>query len=139
TALNDLAWCTYETAASTADYEAALAIADRGVKLAPENPYLPDTRGEILAKLPGRLDDARTDFQKRLELVAQDDSARAETLRKLAGICLDLNDAEAGQRHLDELERIHRNNSDAISDQERELLAKLQQRVAKEQGGRGGG
>ena len=51
---------------------AALPLADRAVKLAPKNRHVRHTRGVILAGLPGRLTDARTELEACLALCAAD-------------------------------------------------------------------
>lgn len=78
-ALNDLAWILQEEEEA---YEEALDLANRGVQVAPENDNLRDTRGVILEKL-GRLEDARDDFVKLVELRKDDPEAHAKALKHL--------------------------------------------------------
>ncbi len=86
--LNDLAWILAD---ARHDYKAALDLADKGVALAPDNIYLRDTRGVILMNLPNRLKDARTDFQKQVDLAANP-PRRAKALVQLGRVCAKLGD-----------------------------------------------
>jgi predicted Zn-dependent protease len=80
-ALNDLAWILQEKGKEQA-YEEALDLANRGVAMSPENDNLRDTRGVILEKL-GRLEDAKNDFVKLVQLRKDDPEAHAKALEHL--------------------------------------------------------
>ncbi len=94
-ALNDLAWMLAQV---DKDYEAALPLADKGVALAPANPHLLDTRGEILLHLPNRGQDARADFERAVQLTRKGSPARARAWYRLGQACQRLEDAEAARR-----------------------------------------
>ena len=107
-ALNDLAWILAE---HDRDYKAALELADNGLRLAPNDRYLLDTRGVILSNLPDRLKDARSDFEKLVSVSLADSSAQAKALLQLGRVCAKLKDQEAATRHLEKALQIDRQKS----------------------------
>jgi len=96
--LNDLAWILQE---HEHDYEAALELANRGLSRVPDDPHLLDTRGTILANMPGRLADARRDFSKLAELAGDGTPAKAKALLQLGRICMKLDEADQAKQHLE--------------------------------------
>ncbi|MFC1766871.1 tetratricopeptide repeat protein, partial [Planctomycetota bacterium] len=96
-ALNDLAWILQ---ASDDQSEVALELANRGVRLAPEDLYLRDTRGDILAAMPDRLGDARNDFEMLMQLSPPDSPRQAKALFKLGRICVRLDDLAQAREYL---------------------------------------
>ena len=121
-ALNDLAWILAE---GKKDYEAALPLADRGLKIEPDDVHLLDTRGVILSHLPGRADDARRDFERCANLSPANSGSRARVLLRLAAVTADLGDQAATQKYLQEALVIDR-RLNVFSPQEREQIAMLQ-------------
>ena len=117
-ALNGLAWVL---ATAREDYKAALRLADKAVKLAPRDSYALDTRGVILSNLPGRLADARNDFEKCLELIPADSPRRAKALLQLGRVCAKLNDSAAARSHLEAARRIDEESHTLTPGQRREL------------------
>lgn len=97
-ALNGLAWILAEI---RKDYPAALPLADKAARLAPSDSHVRDTRGVILSNLPGRLPDARKDFEKCVELAAPNSARRATALLRLGRTCLRLEDPRAARKHLE--------------------------------------
>ncbi len=94
-ALNDLAWILQE---HDQCHEEALELANKGLRLAPANLDLLDTRGTILSNLPDRLAGARSDFENLATLSPSDPSRQAKALLQLGRVCLRLNDlAQAKQ------------------------------------------
>ena len=94
-ALNDLAWILQE---HDQRYNAALELANKGLKLTPENLDLLDTRGTILSNLPDRLAGARNDFEDLVRLSSSDPGRQAKALLQLGRVYLRLNDlAQAKQ------------------------------------------
>jgi tetratricopeptide (TPR) repeat protein len=86
--LNDLAWILQQY---SQDYERALELANRGVRLVPNDENLLDTRATIFAKMPGRLAEAKRDFDTLRRLCLLDPERRprlAKTLLKLARVCV---------------------------------------------------
>ncbi|MHC4718157.1 MAG: tetratricopeptide repeat protein, partial [Planctomycetota bacterium] len=79
-ALNDLAWLLTRYRKL---HTSALSLAERGLAIAPTNRHLLDTRGEILLHLPGRLDDAKRDFEKVLAMVPEGSREQAKALLQL--------------------------------------------------------
>jgi tetratricopeptide (TPR) repeat protein len=81
--LNDLAWVLQE---HSQRYDEALELANRGLRLAHDNPYvlhLLDTRGTILANLPDRLADAKSDFEELVRQSSSDPHRQAQARLKL--------------------------------------------------------
>ncbi len=102
-ALNDLAWILQE---HDKQYAEALELADRGLRLAPNDRNLLDTRGTIRSNMPDRLADARTDFETLVGLPVADPRLRAKPLLQLGRVCVKLNDMAAAKRHCDEALKI---------------------------------
>ncbi len=121
-ALNDLAWILAE---HQDDYEEALRLASRGLELAPTDVHLLDTRGVILANLPDRLDDARRDFERCVELKPPGSPARAQALLQLARVTARLDDRVVTRRRLREALEIDRRHH-VFSPQERQEIVELQ-------------
>ena len=103
-ALNDLAWIV---GVEDGRLEEGLQLADRGLRLAPRNLHLRDTRGAILAAMPDRLNDAKADFAMCVEL-SQDPARRARSLLQLARVCSQLGQTQEAHSHLEEALRIDR-------------------------------
>lgn len=95
--LNDLAWILQE---KDRQYDAALELANRGLSLAPKDQHLLDTRGTILANMPNRLADARTEFERLLELAPSDSQRQAKTLLQLGQVCARLNDVAGAKQYV---------------------------------------
>ena len=94
-ALNDLAWILQE---HDQRYDKALELAAKALTRAPNDLNLLDTRGTILAKLPERLTDARSDFTRLVELSPPDSPRMAKALLQLGRVCIKLKDlAQAKQ------------------------------------------
>jgi len=122
-ALNDLAWILVNERGNCRE---ALELADRGLRLSPDNPHLRDTRGVILLNMDDRLEDARRDFQKCVELAARPDAARAKALLQLGRVCLRLHDRSQARRHFQEALQIDR-QLQVFTPQERSEAVSLSQ------------
>lgn len=96
--LNDLAWIVQQHNRQYAD---ALQLANRGLRLAPDDPHLLDTRGTILSNMPDHLDDAKSDFEKLVRLSSSDDRRRAKALLQLGRICAKLGDLPQARQCLE--------------------------------------
>lgn len=120
-ALNDLAWILAE---AFEDYEQALPLAERGLELAPDDVHLLDTRGVILTHLPGRLEDARRDFEKCVKLQPPGTPARARALLRLARVTARLGDRLTTRRCLREALAIDRRNA-VFSAREQNEISRL--------------
>ncbi len=96
-ALNDLAWILQE---HYHRYDAALDLANRGLRLAPDDRNLLDTRGVILTNLPDRLADAKNDFIRLVESSPARTREKARALLRLARLCTQLNDPAGTKQHL---------------------------------------
>jgi tetratricopeptide (TPR) repeat protein len=96
-ALNDLAWILQE---HYQRYDAALELANKGLKLSRDDVHLLDTRGTILANLADRLGDAKNDFVRLTELLPADTPDRAIAFLRLGRICAQLNDLPQAKQHL---------------------------------------
>ncbi|MBN2559533.1 MAG: tetratricopeptide repeat protein [Phycisphaerae bacterium] len=132
-ALNDLAWILAE---ARGQHETALELADRAIRIDPENRSLRDTRGVILSKLPGRLADARADFEKCIELTSPETPNRAKALYRLGGVCVRLEDFAVAKRHLTQALRIDQVRP-IFTPRERQEIAKLLDSLPKGLAGRG--
>jgi len=104
-ALNDLAWILFE---HYKEYEKALELANRGLKLEPDNLYLLDTRGTILANMPDRLADARKDFEKQLALTTLNSPRRARALLQMGRICAKCKEVAQAKQYLKQASQIDR-------------------------------
>lgn len=96
--LNDLAWILQE---HDQDYEAALDLANKGLRNQPDEPHLLDTRGTILSNLPNRLADAKRDFQRLADLPFAAPPQQAKALLQLGRTCAKLNDPAQAKQHLE--------------------------------------
>ncbi len=122
-ALNDLAWILQE---HDRGYDAALKLADRGLILAPDEPHLLDTRGTILANMESRLDDARKDFEKLVQLAPPDSRQKASALLKLGRTCAKLKDPVQTQQNLKDALEIDRKINVFTADERSEITRILQ-------------
>ena len=114
-ALNDLAWILQE---HDHRYEAALELANKGLKIASDNLNLLDTRGTILLNMEGRLADARTDFEKLEQLSPPESLRQARTLLKLGRICARLDDNNRAKDYLEKALEID-SKLDVFNEEER--------------------
>ena len=94
--LNDLAWIYQE---SDHNYAKAVELADKGLSLEPDNANLLDTRGTILMNMPGRLEDARRDFQALVTKQPEGSQGRAKALLQLGRVCVKLGNTDEAKRH----------------------------------------
>jgi len=123
-ALNDLAWILQE---HDRRYDAALELANRALKLEPDNPNLLDTRGTILMNLPDRLAEAKTDFEKIVQLSPSDPRRRAKTLFQLGRICEKLKDRTRARQYLQDALEIDRKMEIFTADERAEIMKIVQQ------------
>ena len=117
-ALNGLAWILADV---RKDFRAALPLADRAAQVAPRDRHVRDTRGVILSALPGRLGEAREEFEKCLELCAPEDPARARALYQLGRVCAELRDAPSARKHLEAALRVAGDGQALTADQRRRI------------------
>jgi len=121
--LNNLAWILQER---DQRYAEALELVNRGLSFAPTETNLLDTRGTILLHMPGRLADARRDFETLLELSAADPRRQARTLLQLGRTCAGLHDAANVRKHLNTALEIDRTNR-VFTEAERSEIARILQ------------
>lgn len=121
--LNDLAWILQE---HDHQYEAALELANRGLRLAPDDLHLLDTRGVILSNMADRLADAKKDFEKLVRLSPPDSRQRAKALLQLGRICARLNDLAQAKQHLMDALEIDR-KSEVLTAAERSEIRRIVQ------------
>jgi tetratricopeptide (TPR) repeat protein len=126
-ALNDLAWILQERGQR---YEEALALANKGLGLAPNDTNLLDTRGTILSKLSERLADARKDFEKLVASWPEGTRQRARALLQLGRVCAKLNDLTQANQHLQKALEIDRKMS-VFTGEERSEIAQVLQPAGK--------
>jgi tetratricopeptide (TPR) repeat protein len=123
--LNDLAWILQEHYQRYAD---ALELANRALRIVPDNLYVLDTRGTILSNLPGRLADARDDFERLVELSLPDSRQRAKALLQLGRIYVKLNDLVQAKQHLQNALEIDR-KIDVFTPDEQSEITRILQRI----------
>jgi predicted Zn-dependent protease len=95
--LNDLAWVLQE---HYQRYDEALALADRGLAVAPDDLHLLDTQATILSNLPDRLADAKRAFERQVELSPANTQRQAQALLKLGRLCAKLGDLAEARQHV---------------------------------------
>lgn len=122
--LNDLAWILQE---QDHQYEAALDLANRGLRLAPDDVHLLDTRATILANMPNRLAEARTDFTRLAELLPAQTREKARALGRLGRICLQLKDPAQAKQYLQSALAIDRETPVFTADERLEITKALQE------------
>ena len=121
--LNDLAWILQE---QHQRYDAALELANRGLILAPDDLHLLDTRGTILTNMPGRLDDAKKDFERLVELSSSGTPRRAKSLFQLGRICAKLNELFQARQHLEDALEIDQKIDVFTADERAEITRIIQ-------------
>jgi tetratricopeptide (TPR) repeat protein len=121
-ALNDLAWILQE---HEKNYEEALELTRRGLKLAPDNVHLLDTRGTIFVNMQGHLADAKADFERIVELSSSDVRRRAQALLQLGRICVKRNELAQAKQHLQGALEIDRENNIFTAAEKSEISAIL--------------
>ena len=67
-------------------------LANRGLTLSPNDLDLLDTRGTIQSNIDDRLEAAKADFEKCVELSPSDSRQKAQAFLKLGRICVKLNE-----------------------------------------------
>jgi tetratricopeptide (TPR) repeat protein len=97
-ALNDLAWILQE---HNKRYDAALELTDKGIRIAPEDLNLLDTRGTILMNLPNRLADAKNDFANLDKQLLGKTPTKAKNLLRLGRICMQLKEPTQAKQYLE--------------------------------------
>ena len=119
--LNDLAWILQEHAQRYAD---ALELANKGLRLAPGDLHLLDTRGTILSNLPERLADAKTDFEELVRLSAADGRRQAKALLQLGRVCAKLGDLPQARRYLEGAMNLDR-KAPVLTPEERSEISRM--------------
>ena len=122
--LNDLAWILQE---HRRRYDDALALANKGLSLAPGNVHLLDTRGTILSNMPDRLAEAKSDFEKIVALSSSDTRRKARTLLQLGRVCVKLNDLPDAKQHLNDALEIDQ-QANVLTQDERSEITNIVQR-----------
>jgi len=120
-ALNDLAWVLTRYRKL---HTAALKLAEEGLAIAPTNRHLLDTRGEILSNLPGRLNDAKADFEKVLSMAGEGSREEAKALLQLGRLHVKLDNLPEAKRCLTKATRIDGKLS-VFTDGERKEIASI--------------
>jgi tetratricopeptide (TPR) repeat protein len=123
-ALNDLAWVLQE---HDQRYDAALELANKGLRLAPDHLDLLDTRGTILANLPDRLAEAKSDFERLAGLPSCDAPRRAKALLQLGRICAKLSDLPQARQYLEKATEIDQKTPVFTAAERAEITALIQE------------
>ncbi|MDT8302830.1 MAG: tetratricopeptide repeat protein, partial [Sedimentisphaerales bacterium] len=109
--LNDLAWILQE---HYKRYTDALELANKALRIAPDDKNVLDTRGTILSNLPGRLVDAKNDFEKLVSASPPDSPQLAKKLLQLGRICVKLNDLKQAKLHMEKAWEIDQKIGDNV-------------------------
>jgi predicted Zn-dependent protease len=125
-AINNLAWIL---SSRRHDPNSALALADRGLKISPDNPDLLDTRASILSQMPSKLRQACRDYRRCLDLLPADSSPAASVMLKLADLNIRINDLSQAREWLDRASAIDRKNN-VFTDLQRQEFDRLNQSLA---------
>ena len=120
-ALNDLAWILQE---QNQEYQAALELANRGLRLAPRDLHLLDTRATIYSRMPDQLANAKSDFERLTELSFREPAREAGALLKLVRVCVGLEDPAEAKKHAERGLEIDR-ESGVYTEAERKELTEL--------------
>jgi tetratricopeptide (TPR) repeat protein len=126
-AWNNLAYLLAESGQG----EAALEPARRAVTLRPTDANARDTLASILRHIPGRMADARREYERSVELAAPDTPARARGLVNLAQVCAQLGDEAAAVRYVQEALTLD-DEARVLSPPERAALEELQRDLARD-------
>lgn len=102
-AINNCAWFLCE---EKKDYAQALALADRGLKLAPKYVDLLDTRGTILYRMK-RFDKADEDFRRSIQLCPPDATTGIGSRFRLARVYAKMGRRTQAVRYLEESLQMH--------------------------------
>ncbi len=81
--MNDLAWLLADTRHR---YQDALPLVEKALQIDPENFHFYDTRGVIYLNLPGRLTEARKDFEQCVRLAPPDGAEKVRALWQLGRV-----------------------------------------------------
>jgi len=121
--LNDLAWVLQE---HDQQYAEALDLANKGLRLAPGDLHLLDTRGTILSNMPDRLPDAKRDFDELQRQSPVGSSRQAKALLQLGRICAKLNDLTQARQYLENAMLIDQKNQVFTPDERSEIARILE-------------
>jgi len=119
-ALNDLAWILVT---SLDKPEEAIELADKGVSKYPNDPHLRDTRAVALIEL-NRLDEARTELEKCLELSRDIAPTQISALRHLGQILVKQGQPDEARQRFSEALKINQKYQ-VLTDHDRAELQKL--------------
>lgn len=122
--LNDYAWILQEHDRS---YDAALELAEEGLRIEPEDLHLLDTRGVVLSKMTGRLADAKADFETLVRLSPVDSPRQARSHLQLGRVCVQLDDFAGARDHLEKAQEIDRKSPVLTAEERTEIAQLLQQ------------
>jgi tetratricopeptide (TPR) repeat protein len=121
--LNDLAWILQE---HFQRYTDALELANKALRIAPSDLFVLDTRGTILLNIPGRLTDAKNDFERLIELSSPDTHQRAQAHLQLSRICVKLNEPDQARQHANKALEIDK-KIDVFTPDERSEISRILQ------------
>ncbi len=120
-ALNDLAWILQERFQR---YDEALELANRGIRIAPTDVHLLDTKGTILSNMPDRLAEAKSCFEEIIGLSSSDPRRLAATCLQLGRLCVKLDDAVQARQYLERALEVDRKDN-VLTAQERAEIGRL--------------
>ena len=99
---------------------------NRALSSSPDYLYVLDTRGTILSNIPGRVTNAKGDFERLVELSDPDTHQRAKALLQLGRVCVRLNELNQAKHHLNSALEINK-QIDAFTPAEQSEIARILQ------------
>ena len=102
--LNDYAWILQD---KHQDYDKALELVNKGIRLSPNDLHILDTRGTILLKSGKQLEQAKKDFEKIIELTPAGSRQQAKAFLNLGRISLKLNDNVEAKKYYQNAQEIN--------------------------------
>lgn len=121
--LNNLAWILQE---HDQLYDDSLKLINRALNISPDDINLLDTRAMILSNMENRLEDARDEYKKIVELSAANSRIQANALVKLGYIYIKLKDLSGAVKFLQNALEINRTSNVFTADQVSEITEILQ-------------
>lgn len=128
-ALNDLAWILQE---KFQRYDEALALAERGLRLAPDNVHLLDTKGSILLNMPDRLSEAKACFDAIVRIssrpVSLDPRREVRACLQMGRIYVQLNESAQARKYLSRALDIN-GKADVLTTEDRSEIERLMHKI----------
>jgi len=89
--------------------------------------HLLDTEGTILSNMPDRLESARLDFTRLVDMSPDDTPQKAKAFLKLGRVCIKLDDLENAKQHMKDALEIDKKINVLTPDERSEITRTLQE------------